>query len=273
MSNKSLMSDFKMPTIPPARRKQLMQMVDGPYDYRLPLIADFFGKDARTLRRWCEAGHVRGAFKTPGGHWRIRADGILDAFQRVRVPSNFRLLCGFKKDGTPVTVPFEKRPGAPKYKYVTIKRLKILPVGWRKKRENKKMGLRPLGLKDPPSEDFRELWTKVLDEENLRRKTDGAQPRHPFPGPHPVAKHMYAIAQAYIEAGSWRGVARILGIKKSTFFYRYTLSLRQLAKRTYARLINFGDLDTGYGFEDGLVGITYHASATPEEIRKWRVCG
>ncbi|MCL4181178.1 MAG: hypothetical protein KJ072_25965 [Verrucomicrobia bacterium] len=29
-------------------------------------------KDVRTIRRWCQAGRVPGAYQTPGGHWRVR---------------------------------------------------------------------------------------------------------------------------------------------------------------------------------------------------------
>jgi hypothetical protein len=41
--------------------------------FKLSEIAPWLGKDERTLRRWCIAGRVEGAFQTAGGHWRIRA--------------------------------------------------------------------------------------------------------------------------------------------------------------------------------------------------------
>lgn len=41
--------------------------------FTLSKAAPLFFKDARTLRRWCEKGLVPGAYRTKGGHWRIRA--------------------------------------------------------------------------------------------------------------------------------------------------------------------------------------------------------
>ena len=41
--------------------------------FKLSEIAPWLSKDERTLRRWCIAGRVEGAFQTAGGHWRIRA--------------------------------------------------------------------------------------------------------------------------------------------------------------------------------------------------------
>jgi hypothetical protein len=47
-------------------------------DFRLAQIAPFLEKDERTLRRWCELGHVPGAYRRPGGrgHWRIRGESV-----------------------------------------------------------------------------------------------------------------------------------------------------------------------------------------------------
>jgi hypothetical protein len=42
-------------------------------EYRLSEVAKWLRKDERTIRRWCIAGRVCGAFQTSGGHWRIRA--------------------------------------------------------------------------------------------------------------------------------------------------------------------------------------------------------
>lgn len=44
--------------------------------FLLPEIAAKCGKDARSLRRWCISGRVTGAFQTPGGHWRVKADSL-----------------------------------------------------------------------------------------------------------------------------------------------------------------------------------------------------
>jgi len=40
-------------------------------DFKLSEIAGWIGKDEKTLRRWCIAGRVEGAFQTQGGHWRV----------------------------------------------------------------------------------------------------------------------------------------------------------------------------------------------------------
>lgn len=42
-------------------------------EYRLVEVARWLCKDERTIRRWCIAGRVGGAFQTSGGHWRICA--------------------------------------------------------------------------------------------------------------------------------------------------------------------------------------------------------
>jgi len=38
----------------------------------LQWLAQLLGKDARTVRRYCELGLVPGAWRTTGGHWRVR---------------------------------------------------------------------------------------------------------------------------------------------------------------------------------------------------------
>jgi hypothetical protein len=48
-------------------------------DFFLPEVAELARKDARTLRRWCIAGVVPGAWKSPGGHWRIKAESLENA--------------------------------------------------------------------------------------------------------------------------------------------------------------------------------------------------
>jgi hypothetical protein len=47
-------------------------------DFCLTQIAPYLEKDERTLRRWCELGHVPGAYRRPGkrGHWRIRGESV-----------------------------------------------------------------------------------------------------------------------------------------------------------------------------------------------------
>jgi hypothetical protein len=51
---------------------------------------EVFSKDQRTIRRWCEKGLVPGAYRTKGGHWRIRAKKYylikprIDGFARDR---------------------------------------------------------------------------------------------------------------------------------------------------------------------------------------------
>ena len=36
-------------------------------------IASTLRKDVRTIRRWCARGYIPGAYRTRGGHWRVRA--------------------------------------------------------------------------------------------------------------------------------------------------------------------------------------------------------
>jgi len=42
-------------------------------------VAKLKGVDRSTVRRWCERGYVKGAYQTPGGHWRIPAAWLEDA--------------------------------------------------------------------------------------------------------------------------------------------------------------------------------------------------
>jgi AraC-like DNA-binding protein len=46
-------------------------------DFSLPELAKRLEKSPRTIRRWCDRGLVPGAYRTPGGHWRI-ADAPAD---------------------------------------------------------------------------------------------------------------------------------------------------------------------------------------------------
>jgi|GEM_PF-3816364 len=52
-------------------------------DFRLTKIAPFIEKDARTLRRWCEAGLVPGAYRSEGGHWRISGKSLQDVIRGI----------------------------------------------------------------------------------------------------------------------------------------------------------------------------------------------
>jgi len=40
------------------------------------LLASEMGVSRRTVQRWCEAGKVPGAYRTKGGHWRLRKPRI-----------------------------------------------------------------------------------------------------------------------------------------------------------------------------------------------------
>lgn len=52
-------------------------------DFRLSKVAPFIEKDARTLRRWCEAGLVPGAYRSEGGHWRISGESLQDVIRVI----------------------------------------------------------------------------------------------------------------------------------------------------------------------------------------------
>lgn len=52
-------------------------------DFRLTKIAPFIEKDARTLRRWCEAGLVPGAYRSAGGHWRISGKTLQEVISGI----------------------------------------------------------------------------------------------------------------------------------------------------------------------------------------------
>lgn len=48
----------------------------GGRHHSLHLAAVLFGKDVRTIRRWCQQGLFPGATLTPGGHWKIPPQAI-----------------------------------------------------------------------------------------------------------------------------------------------------------------------------------------------------
>jgi len=52
-------------------------------DFRLTKIAPLIEKDSRTLRRWCDAGLVPGAYRSAGGHWRISGKSLQDVICRI----------------------------------------------------------------------------------------------------------------------------------------------------------------------------------------------
>lgn len=43
----------------------------SPVVYTMGYVARALRVDPKTVSRWCAAGKVNGAFRTPGGHWRI----------------------------------------------------------------------------------------------------------------------------------------------------------------------------------------------------------
>jgi hypothetical protein len=47
-------------------------------------IALMLGKDLRTIRRWCARGYIPGAYRTKGGHWRIRARYPMILVRKIR---------------------------------------------------------------------------------------------------------------------------------------------------------------------------------------------
>jgi excisionase family DNA binding protein len=39
-------------------------------------VARLLGVNARTIKRWAESGKLPGAFRTPGGHWRVPVSAV-----------------------------------------------------------------------------------------------------------------------------------------------------------------------------------------------------
>jgi hypothetical protein len=89
-------------------------------DFSLAEVAKFAGKDARTVRRWCEKGFFSGAWQTAGGHWRIRADradmAAAMAMKAARGYSRKRTPRKLTLGGKPVPVEFLRRVEAMKAK-------------------------------------------------------------------------------------------------------------------------------------------------------------
>lgn len=54
--------------------------------FKLSELAGWLHRDERTIRRWCIAGRIKGAFQTKGGHWRVRTEkhGALAASKVMR---------------------------------------------------------------------------------------------------------------------------------------------------------------------------------------------
>jgi hypothetical protein len=51
--------------------------------FTLSDVSEYFSKDERTIRRWCQLGRVPGAYQTKGGHWRIRGKDLLCLKPRI----------------------------------------------------------------------------------------------------------------------------------------------------------------------------------------------
>jgi excisionase family DNA binding protein len=46
------------------------------------LLAAEMGVTRRTVQRWCEAGKVPGAYRTKGGHWRLRKPARISRYSK-----------------------------------------------------------------------------------------------------------------------------------------------------------------------------------------------
>ena len=44
------------------------------------------GVSRRTVTNWCETGRIAGAYKTPGGHWRVPAETVARLTEKERGP-------------------------------------------------------------------------------------------------------------------------------------------------------------------------------------------
>lgn len=78
-------------------------------------IAFFTKHSEKTVRRWCEGGRIKGAYRTKGGHWRIHANGGRDAHEvavRSRLPR--KQFQNFDDDGNDVGPTFTYRPSTRK---------------------------------------------------------------------------------------------------------------------------------------------------------------
>ncbi len=52
-------------------------------DFKISQVAIWLLKSERSVRRWCEAGLIPCAHRTPGGHWRLRGDSIHDVLRQI----------------------------------------------------------------------------------------------------------------------------------------------------------------------------------------------
>ena len=84
--------------------------------FKLPEIAAALKKGEKTIRLWCKAGRVSGAFQTAGGHWRIESPSIaeavagcnVDGFARVNVKRLNRAEFSARFDKTPAGRRFKR---------------------------------------------------------------------------------------------------------------------------------------------------------------------
>src|SRR6476659_525336 len=65
-------------------------------------IALTFGKDLRTIRRWCARGYIPGAYRTKGGHWRIRARYPMILDRKIGAITRGKTRRRQKKTGRPI---------------------------------------------------------------------------------------------------------------------------------------------------------------------------
>lgn len=245
-------------------------------DFRLKEIALLAGKDARTIRRWCEEGLVRGAFRIGGqrGHWRIRSGSALEAAEQAakaaegfsrnrgkRWESAFRRFAKsaakIQRKTRPLKLQADKinrtarrtsrmiRPAANAWQILhKVSDDRLAKVGWSRR------GLK--AIKD-----------KLMPEKTATKLIETA------------LSLLLIEAQAESRKIDQREVAERLGMTLRRFRQDYSSHWNSVIE-AFEMTAGISAADGGYvtdpdGDQCGEVGaITYHESATDDDLRAWR---
>ena len=185
-------------------------------EYRLVEVALWLGKNERTIRRWCIAGRVGGAFQTLGGHWRICATHP----RKVKI----------KKDG------FETRNrGSVKGLADSWARVSV----YHSKGHGRAYMLAVAAIADQ-SDALRNLGFDPNLHERLLALIDKVPSKKAFGEAVKAAMYILAIKRNDSGARGIAGLANALGIKRGTFVNYYGSLMPHDLEEQAARVAGLG---------------------------------
>ena len=214
-------------------------------EFFLPEVASLAGKDARTMRRWCIAGVVPGAFQTDGGHWRIKSTSLANAAAFA-----MRGAGGFSRKRTPRKMTISGKPIPPEM----LARVEAMKFKQRKALPNQLAVLRILKTMPP---EF---------------APDGV-----FESPFLADAAVSAIAWVMAATGDFRpsadDVAPAFGMDRRKFYRKFGKHLPE-ARLAAIRILGVNASSSSAAFvrsgdQVDVVPVAFHDYASDNERRAW----